>query len=549
MAHIPDKNSFFYEWAAHDDDSFHDLDVNEAIEIRLSLLAWYDSNRRKLPWRGDPPPYDGSTAGINKVLTRGGKLNAEPKSSQPKIKEFFVAKAHEEKVVSQDIEKQSVVAPIPVSAYGVWVSEIMLQQTRVEAVIPYYLKWMKSFPTVVDLANASEEDVNSHWAGLGFYRRARLLHQGAKLVVDEYEGKLPESVDELMKINGIGQYTASAIASIAFDVNAPVVDGNVCRVLSRLRAIANNIKAPILKDKLGWRIAKQIVDAGDRAGDVNQALMELGATLCAPSGTGLDERDPLRKFYLSTKLMSSYGEEYKRCKLSGNSSFPSHDALVAAERTKKRCCLCAENKLLVLEEIIESCKKGEDKLSHGPFPLPPPKTSKTEEVLAVAVLKMQLDDGEAMWLLVKRPKSGLLAGQWEFPSVCVWSSATDEEHKGKERKRKIIEVPFINEQSRSIALTKYLSNLTEDCHWMKNISQGRQRNKSLQPIEHVFSHIRHTMWIEHQIIFKNQSNTTQWTSSCGKELRWMSQDDMDEVGVTSGVKKILNSVKTKKERN
>ena len=124
---------------------------------------------------------------------------------------------------------------------------------------------MKSFPTVHHLAEATEEQVNAHWAGLGFYRRARLLHQGAKHVVNEYQGELPQTVPELLKITGIGPYTASAIASIAFDVCVPVVDGNVCRVLSRLKGIANHIKAPILKDKLGWDLAEQIVRAGDAA--------------------------------------------------------------------------------------------------------------------------------------------------------------------------------------------------------------------------------------------------------------------------------------------
>jgi A/G-specific adenine glycosylase len=122
--------------------------------------------------------------------------------------------------------------------------------------------------------------------------------------MDKYGGELPKTVEELMRIDGIGQYTGSAIASIAFDVCVPVVDGNVCRVLARLRGIANNIKAPILKDKLGWGLAEQIVKAGDgkKAGDVNQALMELGATYCSPSGTGVDSRDPLKELYLSTKL-------------------------------------------------------------------------------------------------------------------------------------------------------------------------------------------------------------------------------------------------------
>ena len=120
---------------------------------------------------------------------------------------------------------------------------------------------MHSFPTVHSLANATAEEVNSHWAGLGFYRRARLLHAGAKRVVSEYNGIVPNAVKELMKIEGIGRYTASAIASIAYGVEVPVVDGNVCRVLSRLTGVANHIKAGVLKDDLGWSLAERIIKA------------------------------------------------------------------------------------------------------------------------------------------------------------------------------------------------------------------------------------------------------------------------------------------------
>lgn len=133
------------------------------------------------------------------------------------------AQVKDHKEIMEDTEEPQ---KYVISAYGVWVSEIMLQQTRVEAVIPYYIKWMKSFPTVQSLASATEDEVNAHWAGLGFYRRAKLLHTGAKLVSEEYNGELPKTVNELMKISGIGRYTASAIASIAFGVQVPVVDGN-----------------------------------------------------------------------------------------------------------------------------------------------------------------------------------------------------------------------------------------------------------------------------------------------------------------------------------
>jgi A/G-specific adenine glycosylase len=196
---------------AHTDASYHlsDLPLEEA---RASLLTWYAANRRRLPWRGDSPPYNGSTAGTNKPGAAGAS-------------------------------KAAAAAPPPggsaasVSAYGVWVSEIMCQQTRVEAVIPYWLAWMEAFPTVEALAAASEEAVNARWAGLGFYRRARMLHEGAKQVVSEHGGVLPDTVDGLLGLRGVGRYTAGAIASIVHGVPAPIVDGNVLRVFSRLAAV------------------------------------------------------------------------------------------------------------------------------------------------------------------------------------------------------------------------------------------------------------------------------------------------------------------------
>ena len=124
--------------------------------------------------------------------------------------------------------------------YAVWVSEIMLQQTRVEAVIPYFESWMARFPTVQSLAEASEQDVLNHWEGLGYYSRARNLHKAAKIVAGEFDGDLPRSVDALRKLPGIGRYTAGAIASMAFGLDEPTLDGNLRRVFARLF----NVKFP-----------------------------------------------------------------------------------------------------------------------------------------------------------------------------------------------------------------------------------------------------------------------------------------------------------------
>ncbi len=191
-------------------------------EPRLAsrLLAWYRLHARTLPWRGSADPY------------------------------------------------------------AVWVSEIMLQQTRVEAVIPYFEKWMVRFPTVRVLAVASEQDVLNAWEGLGYYSRARNLHKAAQKIVDEFGGELPRSVNELRTLPGIGRYTAGAIASIAFGLDEPTLDGNLRRVFSRLF----NVEVPADSREGGqwlWSLAAAHLPRG-QAGDYNQALMDLGATVCLP---------------------------------------------------------------------------------------------------------------------------------------------------------------------------------------------------------------------------------------------------------------------------
>ncbi|NUQ84977.1 MAG: A/G-specific adenine glycosylase [Anaerolineales bacterium] len=165
-------------------------------------------------------------------------------------------------------------------AYSVWVSEIMLQQTRVETVIPYFENWMRLFPTVAALANASEREVLNAWEGLGYYSRARNLRQAAKIVAGDLEGKIPHDVETLRKLPGIGRYTAGAIASIAFGMDEPVLDGNVKRVYARLFDVTEAVNSP-KGEKLLWDIARENLPKG-KAGDFNQALMELGATICAP---------------------------------------------------------------------------------------------------------------------------------------------------------------------------------------------------------------------------------------------------------------------------
>lgn len=188
--------------------------------ISTRLLNWYRANKRTLPWRGSPDPY------------------------------------------------------------AVWVSEIMLQQTRVETVIPYFEKWMRLFPTIKALASASEHEVLNAWEGLGYYSRARNLHKAAKIVAEEYNGRLPRDLDALRKLPGIGRYTLGAVASIAFGLDVPALDGNIKRVYSRVFDISEPVDSTV-GEKILWELAEVHLPKG-QAGDHNQALMDLGATICLP---------------------------------------------------------------------------------------------------------------------------------------------------------------------------------------------------------------------------------------------------------------------------
>ena len=190
-------------------------------KFQRELLAWYDTHARDLPWRQSADPYH------------------------------------------------------------IWVSEIMLQQTRVAAVLDYYARFLTLFPSVTALAEAEEPDVLAAWSGLGYYRRAKLMHKAAKVVVLDHRGAIPRTAEQLRKLPGIGEYTSSAIASIAFGEPVAVVDGNVERVL--LRVFPDDEKPPAAAPQIKWlrNRAAEVLDA-QRPGDFNQAMMELGATVCLP---------------------------------------------------------------------------------------------------------------------------------------------------------------------------------------------------------------------------------------------------------------------------
>lgn len=207
--------------------------------IAQPLLKWYDKNKRTLPWRD--------------------KNNA----------------------------------------YYTWVSEIMLQQTRVEAVKPYFQRFIRELPDVASLAAAPEERIVKLWEGLGYYSRVRNMQKAAIQVIEKYNGKIPEDFETLLSLRGIGRYTAGAISSIAYGHKVPAVDGNVLRVYSRL----TESREDIMKQSVRKSVEDQLKEImpGDRPGDFNQAVMEIGAVVCVPNGKAKCEVCPLGEFCLARK--------------------------------------------------------------------------------------------------------------------------------------------------------------------------------------------------------------------------------------------------------
>ena len=177
--------------------------------------------------------------------------------------------------------------------YHIWVSEIMLQQTRVEAVKPYYARFLDTLPTVKDLAKADEEVILKLWEGLGYYSRVRNMQKAAIQIIEEHDGKFPSDYGKLLNLKGIGPYTAGAVGSIAFGLPVPAVDGNVLRVMSRITADPSDIMLQSTKKEWEERITN--IMPSEYPGDLNQALMELGATVCLPNGLPKCEVCPVRK--------------------------------------------------------------------------------------------------------------------------------------------------------------------------------------------------------------------------------------------------------------
>lgn len=261
----------------------------EVKEMQDKLLAWYDQEKRLLPWRENKDPY------------------------------------------------------------RIWVSEIMLQQTQVITVIPYFHRFLEWFPTIKDLAEADEDKLLKAWEGLGYYSRVRNMQHAAQTMVEKFDAQMPTNIKDILSLKGIGPYTAGAIASIAFNLPEPAVDGNVMRVYSRLFCISDDIgeakSRKIFEEKVRQTISQ------DRPGDFNQALMDLGATICTPTSPKID-MDPLKDLYAAHKQ--------------GN-----------------------------MEDF--------------------PVKKKKVKTLPLFYVGMAIRNEEGMYLLEKRPSDGLLANMWTYP--------------------------------------------------------------------------------------------------------------------------------------
>ena len=182
--------------------------------------------------------------------------------------------------------------------YHIWISEIMLQQTRIEAVKKYYTRFMKELPTIQHLAKVSDEKLLKLWEGLGYYNRARNLKKAAIQIEENYKGQMPTSYAELLNLSGIGEYTAGAIASIRYQEKVPAVDGNVLRVGSRVLASKDDVLLPETKK----RITKKLLEImPDESGDFNEGLMELGEKICLPNTIPLCEKCPIQQFCIANK--------------------------------------------------------------------------------------------------------------------------------------------------------------------------------------------------------------------------------------------------------
>ncbi|KAH7084452.1 DNA glycosylase [Paraphoma chrysanthemicola] len=457
-------------------------------------------------------------------------------------------------------------------AYEVWVSEVMLQQTRVSTVIPYFNNWISKWPTVQDLANADHEDVLAAWKGLGYYSRATRLHEGAKAMIAKADGAscpLPSKAVELQDFPGIGRYTAGAVSSIAFGEAEPVLDGNVARVLSRQLGLYMDAKDKKASDML-WdeadRLIKHVSDTSNTSatpGQWNQALMELGSTICTPQpkctecpiqatcrtykeGKALSAKRQAPTTIPDIEDACTFCEPLDTEELVAAAEVDNNDDTpkVAVKRQKRNVkqsntlssyfAIGTPKSTMDTEDEKDSDSKKRKATSPEPnvsasvksiqtycalFPKKVAKKKAAEEQSVVCLVELQVAEGHSKWLIEQRPAKGLLASLWQFP-------------------QSTLSTPTTTPAQRKASALKYISGLQ-----LGNMDMSKADYvASFDPLVHVFTHIRLTMHAYHFRIACDKAEDVALVHAGPPSRRWVETEAMDQQTLSTGMRKCWDLV-------
>ncbi|KAF2651197.1 DNA glycosylase [Lophiostoma macrostomum CBS 122681] len=469
-------------------------------------------------------------------------------------------------------------------AYEVWVSEIMLQQTRVSTVIPYFQKWISKWPTIQDLAKADNDEVLTVWKGLGYYSRATRLQQTAKDMVEKNKSTcpIPSHAEELQKFSGIGPYTAGAISSIAFGEPVPLLDGNVARVLSRQLGLYVDVKDKGPSDLL-WKMADRLVkhvSAGEHQsgteqsavpGRWNQALMELGSTVCTPRPKC--DACPIRKTcraYAEGDVLSSKRTPTPTSKLVDIEDvctlceqLDTEELVVAPEDedlsteappTKKR-----KRETKTVNKIsqyftaqrpspttdVEAGATSPDtrqstkrKAADDPesatnksigtycalFPKKVAKKKVAEEDCNVCIIEMRLENGTSKWLIEQRPAKGLLASLWQFPLNTLPPSISSS-----------------SSSTRKSSAQTFVSTLEID-----QSERAPQHVAEIDTLVHVFSHLKLTMHVQLLSLSQGSAENIESIISGPPKRKWVDTEDMDDQTLSTGMRRCWELLRKKR---
>nr|XP_025711591.1 adenine DNA glycosylase isoform X3 [Callorhinus ursinus] len=435
-------------------------DTADIIVFRENLLSWYDREKRDLPWR---------------------------RRAEGEV----------------DLDRR---------AYAVWVSEVMLQQTQVATVIDYYTRWMQKWPTLQDLASASLEEVNQLWAGLGYYSRGRRLQEGARKVVEELGGHMPRTAETLQQLlPGVGRYTAGAIASIAFGQATGVVDGNVVRVLCRVRAIGADPSSTLVSQLL-WSLAQQLVDPV-RPGDLNQAAMELGATVCTPQHPRCSQ--------CPVQSLCRAHQRVECERLLGLRSPPGSPDVEECAPDTGPCQLCAP-----------PTEPWDPTRGVTNFPRKAGRRPPREEYSATCVLEQPGALGGPRILLVQRPSSGLLAGLWQFPAVTAEPSGP-QQREALLRELQSWAGPLPAPRLRHLGQVREPREV-QGCGFCGHIPGPVSAPWPSLQVVHTFSHIKLTYQV-YGLALEGQTPVTVVPPGA----RWLTREEFHTAAVSTAMKKVF----------